>query len=90
MRIGAGQFRDQGIGASNTRAAKMVGRNKGHHLAARRSTTAGSYDFVSFGWRAVDESVEPHRRTAFWTQRFGEQLPPTATSGHSSRSGEGA
>ncbi len=56
--------------------AKQITSTETILLEGKLKAYVEQFDFGRFGWVSIDEVLDDHRRTAFWTQRFGGLLPP--------------
>jgi hypothetical protein len=69
------KFREEVIKTWNTRVAGHMVDNQKHMLGGELAHYVEAYDFQSFGYATLDEMLDAHRLTAYWTQRFGGLLP---------------
>jgi hypothetical protein len=69
------KFREEVINSWNTRVAGEVVEKQKHLLTGRLADYVQAYDFETFGYTTLDEMLDAHRLTAYWTERFGGLLP---------------
>jgi len=56
--------------------AKKITTTTEIHLEGKLKEYVFNFEFSRFGWKSIDEVLDDHRKTGFWTQRFGGLLPP--------------
>lgn len=76
MLLNPSRFREEVISTWNTRVAKQVVDNETHLLEGTLAKYVEQYDFTSFGYLTIEELLDWHRRTGFWSERFGGLLAP--------------
>ena len=81
MLLNPTKFRKEVISTWNTRVARYVVDGERHLLTGDLAAYVEQYDFTAFGYLTVEELLDAHRRTAYWTQRFGGLLPPPPDAG---------
>ena len=69
------KFRAEVIGTWDVRVAGKVVDNQKHLLTGSLADYVNEYDFETFGYTTLDEMLDGHRLTAFWTERFKGLLP---------------
>lgn len=69
------RFRDEVISTWDTRVAAYVVDGERHLLTGALAAYVDQYDFTTFGYLTLEELIDWHRTTAYWTQRFGGLLP---------------
>jgi len=60
----------------NTRVAKRVVAGKNHKLDGALKLYVDNYDFTSFKYATLEDILDDHRKTAYWSSRFSGLLPP--------------
>jgi hypothetical protein len=75
MLLNPSRFRDEVIDNWDVRVAGDVVENEMHVLTGDLAAYVAQYDFSTFGYIAIEEMLETHRKTAFWAERFGGLLP---------------
>jgi hypothetical protein len=78
MLLNPSKFRDEVILNWGTRVAKHVVDNEEHPLEGSLAAYVEQFDFSAFDYATIDEILDAHRETAFWSERFGGLLPPPA------------
>jgi hypothetical protein len=76
MLLNPTKFRDEVITTWNTRVAPKVVEGERNALTGDLAAYVDAYNFASFTYSTLDEVLDDHRRTAYWSSRFGGQLPP--------------
>jgi C-terminal domain 6 of the ABC-three component (ABC-3C) systems len=76
MLLNPSKFRAEVIKTWDVRVAGHVVRRQRHLLEGNLADYVNEYDFESFGYITLDEMLDAHRLTAYWTERFGGLLPP--------------
>jgi hypothetical protein len=74
--LNPGKFAAEVISTWNTRVAGRVVAGEKHLLQGSLETYVKAYDYTSFSYATLDEILDDHRRTAYWTERFGGLLTP--------------
>ena len=70
------KFRNEVLSTWDKRVAKKVEAGKNHILTGTLKTYAEQYNFKTFGYATLDEVLDAHRLTGYWTERFHGFLPP--------------
>jgi hypothetical protein len=76
MLLNPDKFRKEVLKTWDVRVASRVVAGETHKLEGSLATYAQNYDYTSFSYATLDEILDDHRRTAYWTSRFGGSLPP--------------
>jgi hypothetical protein len=69
------KFRSEVLNTWNTRVATRVVEGDNHQLMGELQAFAEAYDYSSFTYATLDEILDDHRKTAYWSSRFGGLLP---------------
>lgn len=69
------RFRTEVISTWDVRVAGSVVDKQKHLLTGDLADYVNRYDFETFGYTTLDEMLDAHRLTAFWTERFKGLLP---------------
>jgi len=69
------KFRDEVIATWDVRVAPNVVEGEKHILAGDLDAYVRNYDFTSFTFATLEEVLDDHRKTAYWSSRFGGELP---------------
>ena len=69
------RFRTEVISTWDVRVAGSVVDKQKHLLTGDLADYVNQYDFETFGYTTLDEMLDAHRLTAFWTERFKGLLP---------------
>lgn len=70
------KFRTEVLSTWDQRVAKKVESGKNHKLDGALKAYAEQYDYTTFGYATLDEILDAHRLTGYWTERFHGFLPP--------------
>jgi hypothetical protein len=76
MLLNPDKFRAEVIATWNVRVAPNVVAGEKHLLADRLAAYVDAYDFTSFTYATLEDILDDHRKTAYWSTRFGGELPP--------------
>lgn len=69
------KFKAEVISTWNTRVAGHVVQKQKHMLIGNLADYVNEYDFETFGYTTLDDMLDAHRLTAYWTERFKGLLP---------------
>jgi hypothetical protein len=75
MLLNPDKFRAEVIGTWDVRVAPNVVQGQKHVLTGDLADFVQAYDFTSFSFATLEDILDDHRRTAFWSSRFGGLLP---------------
>jgi hypothetical protein len=75
MLLNPDKFRDEVIATWDVRVAPNVVEKERHVLTGDLETYVRAYDFKSFTFVTLEEVLDDHRKTAYWSSRFGGELP---------------
>jgi hypothetical protein len=70
------KFKSEVIKTWDIRVAGRVVNGEKHLLSGALEDYVRAYDFSSFKYATLDEILDDHRKTAYWTSRFGGVLLP--------------
>ncbi|MBN9017038.1 MAG: hypothetical protein J0H11_06440 [Rhizobiales bacterium] len=70
------KFKAEVLATWNTRVAGRVVANEKHVLTGGLEAYVEAYDFSTFTYATIDEVLDDHRKTAYWSSRFNGVLPP--------------
>jgi hypothetical protein len=76
MLLNPHKFRKEVLETWGVRVAGRVVAGEVHSLKGKLATYAHDYDYTSFGYATLEQILDDHRKTAYWTSRFGGLLPP--------------
>src|SRR5579872_3434507 len=69
------KFKRELIATWDARVAGRVVAGEVHKLTGDLRDFAEAYDFAGFGYSTLEDILDGHRRTAYWSSRFGGLLP---------------
>jgi hypothetical protein len=76
MLLNPDKFKHEVLSTWNIRVAGNLVAGEKHLLDGELSNYVDRYNFTSFTYATLDEILDGHRHTAYWSSRFGGTLPP--------------